>query len=141
MGDDNNWLWSSKETIPSDTAEGQRLIKELLTQLEGAEWAMHDCFGIHLAAEEAIVNAIKHGNKQDPNKSVEVDMRVGKERVMIHITDEGPGFKPDDVPDPTLDENLDVPSGRGVMLIKAYMTEVSYNEKGNSVKMVKDRNV
>ena len=69
-----------------------------------------------------------------------VDMRVGKERVMIHITDEGPGFKPDDVPDPTLDENLDVPSGRGVMLIKAYMTEVSYNEKGNSVKMVKDRN-
>ncbi|PQO25311.1 ATP-binding protein [Blastopirellula marina] len=139
MGDDNNWLWSSKETIPSDTAEGQRLIKELLTQLERAEWAMHDSFGIHLAAEEAIVNAIKHGNKQDPNKSVEVDMRVGKERVLIHITDEGPGFKPADVPDPTLDENLDVPSGRGVMLIKAYMTEVSYNEKGNSVKMVKNR--
>lgn len=139
MGDDNNWLWSNQETIPSDTAEGQRLIKELLTQLDRAEWATHDCFGIHLAAEEAIVNAIKHGNKQDPNKSVQVDMRVGKERVLIHITDEGPGFKPDDVPDPTLDENLDVPSGRGVMLIKAYMTEVSYNEKGNSVKMVKNR--
>ncbi|PQO29378.1 ATP-binding protein [Bremerella cremea] len=139
MGDDNNWLWSYVETIPSDTAEGQRLIKELLTQLEKAEWASHDSFGIHLAAEEAIVNAIKHGNKQDPNKSVHVDIRVGKEEVLIHITDEGPGFNPEAVPDPTLDENLDIPSGRGVMLIKAYMTDVQYNEQGNSVRMTKTR--
>ncbi|RCS54836.1 ATP-binding protein [Bremerella cremea] len=139
MGDDNNWLWSTVETIPSDTGEGQRLIKELLTQLELAEWASHDSFGIHLAAEEAIVNAIKHGNKQDPNKSVHVDIRVGKQEVMIHITDEGPGFNPEAVPDPTLDENLDVPSGRGVMLIKAYMTDVQYNEQGNSVRMTKTK--
>lgn len=139
MGDDNNWLWSNVETIPSDTAEGQRLIKELLAQLELAEWATHDSFGVHLAAEEALVNAIKHGNKQDPNKSVHVDMRVSKQQVMIHITDEGPGFNPEAVPDPTLDENLDVPSGRGVMLIKAYMTEVEYNQQGNSVRMVKTR--
>lgn len=139
MGDDNNWLWSTVETIPSDTEEGQRLIKELLTQLELAEWASHDSFGIHLAAEEAIVNAIKHGNKQDPNKSVHVDIRVSKQEVMIHITDEGPGFDPEAVPDPTLDENLDVPSGRGVMLIKAYMTDVQYNEQGNSVRMTKTR--
>lgn len=139
MGDDNNWLWSNVETIPSDTAEGQRLIKELLAQLELAEWATHDSFGVHLAAEEALVNAIKHGNKQDPNKSVHVDMRVSKQQVMIHITDEGPGFNPEAVPDPTLDENLDVPSGRGVMLIKAYMTEVEYNEQGNSVRMTKTR--
>lgn len=139
MGDDNNWLWSYVETIPSDTAEGQRLIKELLTQLEKAKWASHDSFGIHLAAEEAIVNAIKHGNKQDPNKSVHVDIRVGKEEVLIHITDEGPGFNPEAVPDPTLDENLDIPSGRGVMLIKAYMTDVQYNEQGNSVRMTKTR--
>lgn len=139
MGDNNNWLWSYVETIPSDTGEGQRLIKELLTQLELAQWASHDSFGIHLAAEEAIVNAIKHGNKQDPNKSVHVDMKVGKQEVMIHITDEGPGFNPEAVPDPTLDENLDIPSGRGVMLIKAYMTDVQYNEQGNSVRMTKTR--
>src|SRR5690554_1356981 len=102
MGDDNNWLWSTVETIPSDTTEGQRLIKKLLEQLERADWAPGDTFGIHLAAEEAMVNAIKHGNKQDPNKSVHVDMRVGKQRVFIRITDEGPGFDPEDVPDPTL---------------------------------------
>lgn len=139
MGDNNNWLWSNVETIPSDTAEGQRLIKELLAQLELAEWETHDSFGVHLAAEEALVNAIKHGNKQDPTKSVHVDMRVSKQQVLIHITDEGPGFNPEAVPDPTLDENLDVPSGRGVMLIRAYMTEVEYNEQGNSVRMVKTR--
>lgn len=139
MGDDNNWIWSNQESIASDTTEGQRLIKQLLEQLERAEWAPGDSFGIHLAAEEAIVNAIKHGNKEDPNKSVHVDMRVGAERVLIQITDEGPGFKPEEVPDPTLDENLDIPSGRGVMLIKAYMTEVSYNEQGNSVYMEKTR--
>ncbi len=139
MGDDNNWLWSTVETIPSDTTEGQRLIKKLLEQLERADWAPGDTFGIHLAAEEAMVNAIKHGNKQDPNKSVHVDMRVGKQRVFIRITDEGPGFDPEDVPDPTLDENLEIPSGRGVMLIKAYMTDVQYNEQGNSVCMEKTR--
>lgn len=137
MGDDNNWLWSTQESIRSDTTEGQRLIKQLLEQLERAQWAPGDLFGIHLAAEEALVNAIKHGNKEDPNKWVHVDIRVGKEKVLIQITDEGPGFNPDDVPDPTLDENLDIPSGRGVMLIKAYMTDVSYNEQGNSVYMEK----
>jgi len=139
MGADGNWLWSIEETIPSDTTEGQRLVKELLEQLEQAEWEMRDTFGIHLAAEEAIVNAIKHGNKLDPDKSVHVIFRVSREEVILQITDEGPGFDPEEVPDPTLDENLDVPSGRGVMLIRSYMTEVQYNESGNSVYMHKKR--
>ncbi|MEX0794587.1 MAG: ATP-binding protein [Pirellulaceae bacterium] len=139
MTDNNNWIWSNKETIPSDTSHAQRLVGELLKYLEQAEWSMADSFAIHLAAEEAIVNAIKHGNKHDPEKSVEVEFKVGPKRVSMEITDEGSGFDPKAVPDPTLDENLDVPSGRGVMLIKAYMTEVRYNERGNSVFMEKVR--
>lgn len=139
MTDNNNWIWTTKETIPSDTAHAQRLVGELLKHLEQAEWSMADSFAIHLAAEEAIVNAIKHGNKLSPDKSVEVEFKVGPKCVSMEITDEGPGFDPEAVPDPTLDENLDVPSGRGVMLIKAYMTEVRYNERGNSVFMAKVR--
>lgn len=100
---------------------------------------MSDVFGIHLAAEEAIVNAIKHGNAYNPEKNVQIEMNVGADRVSLRVTDEGPGFDPLDVPDPTEDENLENESGRGVMLIKAYMTDVRYNDRGNSVFMEKVR--
>lgn len=139
MTDNNNWIWSTQETIPSNTAEGQRIVQELLQHLELAKWSAADTFGIHLAAEEAIVNAIKHGNQLDPEKSVEIDIKVGCERVLIFVSDEGPGFDPKEVPDPTLDENLEVPSGRGIMLIKAYMTDVWYNDRGNAIWMEKVR--
>ncbi|EAQ80076.1 putative anti-sigma regulatory factor (serine/threonine protein kinase) [Blastopirellula marina DSM 3645] len=139
MGASNNWLWTCSETIPSETHEGQRLVKQLLSKLEEHSWGMSDVFGIHLAAEEAIVNAIKHGNAYNPEKNVQIEMNVGADRVSLRITDEGPGFNPVEVPDPTEEENLENESGRGVMLIKAYMTDVRYNDRGNSVFMEKVR--
>ena len=97
-------------------------------------------FAIKLSLEEAITNAIKHGNRLDVSKKVTIDYQVSDDAVIVEIQDEGGGFSPDQVPDPTRVENLERPSGRGVMLMKAYMSEVEFSDGGNHVRMVKRRN-
>jgi serine/threonine-protein kinase RsbW len=131
--------WSSEQVIPSDPAAGKQVLEELLRQLHVRDWLEHDVFGVHLAMEEALVNAIKHGNKQDVNKRVRVACHVSKDKVRIEIADEGPGFKLEDVPDCTDLDRLDVPSGRGIMLMRSFMSSVEYNERGNCVVMEKER--
>jgi serine/threonine-protein kinase RsbW len=123
--------------IPSDPAEARR-VQEAIEQLLRAHHATEkDIFGIRLALEEALVNAIKHGNQMDRSKKVAIVSRVEAERFEIHITDEGNGFDPVDVPDPTAVENIERPCGRGLMLMRHYMNEVSFNGRGNSVRMAK----
>jgi serine/threonine-protein kinase RsbW len=123
--------------IPSDPAEARQLqdrIEQLLQERQAHE---KDIFGIRLALEEALVNAIKHGNQMDRTKNVVVTYSIGADRFDIAIRDEGPGFDPEDVPDPTAVENLERPSGRGLMLMRYYMTEVNYSGRGNVVTMSK----
>lgn len=126
-------------SIPSCTAEGQAVQERIITLLEKLGYSMKDVFGVRLALEEALVNAIKHGNGMDPNKQVHVLCEINDERARIVIEDEGPGFDPHDVPDPTAEENLEKPGGRGIMLMKAFMSEVTYSDTGNRVELVKDR--
>ena len=92
---------------------------------------------IKLALEEALINAIKHGNQMDRSKSVRVSYRVLPDRFEVHVTDEGAGFDPADVPDPTAVENLERPCGRGLMLMRHYMSEVAFSGRGNCVVMSK----
>ena len=96
-----------------------------------------DIFSIRLALEEALINAIKHGNQMDRDKTVSITYAVQADRFEIHITDQGNGFEPADIPDPTAVENIERPCGRGLMLMRHYMTEVTYNAQGNSVRMAK----
>ena len=126
-------------TIPSDTEAGQSVQERIIKLLEELNYPPRDIFGVRLALEEALVNAIKHGNGMDPDKSVRVDCRVNRDSVRIEIEDEGPGFQPEDVPDPTEDENLEKPCGRGIMLMRAFLSLVEYNASGNRVVLVKDR--
>jgi serine/threonine-protein kinase RsbW len=126
--------------IPSDPAEARRVQDDIERLLREHEYSDHDIFGIRLALEEALVNAIKHGNRFDPSKSVRIAYNVLPERFDVVITDEGPGFDPADVPDPTAIENLERPCGRGLMLMRYYMHEVSFGADGNSVSMSKLRN-
>ncbi len=135
----DGWTSCYEQRIASDPAEGRLVVARLLEELETHEWAEHDVFAVHLAVEEALVNAIKHGNQRDPSKSVEVRCRIAPDRIEIRITDEGEGFDPESVPDPTDEDNLEVPSGRGLMLMRCYMTTLTFNKKGNSVLMEKLR--
>lgn len=95
-------------------------------------------FAVKLALDEAVTNAIKHGNRLDPAKRVRVSANVSARAADIEISDEGPGFDRSKVPDPTSDENIDKCSGRGLLLIEAYMTRVSWSPDGRSIRMHKE---
>ena len=90
-----------------------------------------------MTLEEAFLNAVKHGNKMDSSKTVKVDYSVSENKLEIAITDQGEGFKPDNIDDPRFGENLFKPGGRGLLLMNSYMDMVKYNEQGNSVYMVR----
>jgi serine/threonine-protein kinase RsbW len=125
--------------IPSDTAKGQEVQERIVGRLEELEFPPRDVFGVRLALEEALVNAIKHGNGMDPDKNVKIMWRIDPVSVGVEIEDEGPGFIPAEVPDPTAEENLERPCGRGIMLMKSFMSRVEYNERGNRVILEKRR--
>ncbi|MEC8553872.1 MAG: ATP-binding protein [Planctomycetota bacterium] len=140
MGE-NQWTWKLAKTIPSSTDVGHEVIEQLLTALTEAAWEGSDLFHVQMAAEEAMVNAVTHGNKKSVDKSVEIEFRVSPECVELRFRDEGEGFSPDEIPDPTDDEHLADVHGRGVFLIRRMMTEVTYNDRGNEVTMVKRKSI
>lgn len=125
--------------IPSDPARARQVQEDVENALKANQFEEKEVFAIKLALEEAIVNAIKHGNGLDKNKRVYIKYHVCRERFEIHIKDEGPGFNPTDVPDPMDPENLERECGRGLLLMKHYMTEVTFHSPGNAVSMVKLR--
>jgi len=97
-------------------------------------------FAIRLAVEEAISNAFRHGHRDLPETAiVRVEYVVGSDWVEVAVEDSGPGFNPGNVPDPTLEENIERASGRGLMLMRAYMASAEHNDRGNQVKMRYDR--
>ena len=96
-----------------------------------------DVFQLRLALEESLTNAIKHGNKLDPNLKVNVSIISQGDRLTIEVKDEGQGFDFNSVPDPTIKENVLMPSGRGVFLMRKIMDEVSFLDGGRRVRMVK----
>jgi serine/threonine-protein kinase RsbW len=113
------------------------LCQQILAALEARGFSSDDVFAVHLAFEEAFLNAVKHGNHLDPAKKVTVDYLVDQEKVEIRVTDEGEGFDPRRIPDPRVGENLYRPEGRGLLLIRSYMHVLEHNERGNSLRMVR----
>ena len=124
-------------TVPSDPAELLRIEEAIIPALEERGYGQRSLFGVKLAIEEAVINAMMHGNKMDKTKDVTVRFKIDGEKLLVEIEDEGRGFDPHSVPDPTLDENLEIDHGRGIILMRAYMDRVEYNERGNVVSMVK----
>jgi serine/threonine-protein kinase RsbW len=126
-----------RATIDSDFTAAHEVQRRIMERVEHHRYDSGSCFAIKLAVDEAIINAIKHGNKLDPRKKVYIEATVTAEKTEIIIEDEGPGFQRDCVPDPTADENLDKCSGRGILLMEAYMDEVEYSKQGRRVRMIK----
>jgi serine/threonine-protein kinase RsbW len=84
---------------------------------------------------EAVNNAIVHGNKSDPAKNVDIEISFSKDELQIKVTDEGIGFNPGNIPDPTKPENIEALNGRGVFLMSRLSDSIEFSEQGNSVKM------
>ena len=126
--------------IASDPLEARRVQARIEKELQIYAFDQHEIFSIKLALEEALVNAIKHGNQMDRTKKVHIQVTVNHQRIDIRIIDEGDGFALDDVPDPMAPENLERPCGRGLLLMRHYMTEVTFHAPGNRLTMSKIRN-
>ncbi|MDD5459344.1 MAG: ATP-binding protein [Phycisphaerae bacterium] len=126
-------------TIPSTSSAVSSVVSKVLSVLEESLFEKDDIFAVHLALEEALVNAINHGNKMDSQKEVAISYSVDQDVAEISVTDQGNGFSPGYVPDPRCGENLYKAGGRGLFLIKSYMDKIDFNEKGNCICMVKRR--
>jgi len=99
-------------------------------------------FGMDMAVREAVTNAVLHGNKQDENKAVDLTLKSSPDAFEIIVHDQGPGFNPSEVPDPTEDENILKTSGRGIFFMRTFMDEVDWlirPEGGTTVRMLKRR--
>ncbi len=136
---DESWTWQCEKQFASDTCAGRRVLEDVLKELEVQHWNQHDIFCVHLAAYEALINAIVHGNGEDRSKKVHFICRISPRRVQVEITDEGSGFNPQALPDPTDDAHIHCPGGRGVLLMRAFMSRVSFNPRGNHVTLERDR--
>lgn len=113
---------------------------ELVLKL--AEFSEDDIYWLTIAAREAIANAIKHGNNQDPGKRVHVELDLDDDKFIMRVSDEGDGFDVQSVPDPLHPENLLKEKGRGIYYIKSFMDEVRFDSepgRGTTVTMVKSR--
>jgi serine/threonine-protein kinase RsbW len=117
--------------------EAAAAVSEFLNRLGiGEEVA----FGVDMAVREAVTNAVIHGNKLDDAKVVAVKLKNTPEGFEISVHDQGAGFNPDDIPDPTKDENILKTSGRGIFFMRNFMDEVEWYaepEGGTSVRMIK----
>lgn len=110
---------------------------EILSELKAKDFSEEDIFAVHLAVQEAFLNAIQHGNGMDVSKKVKIDYSIDTDRVEISMSDEGNGFDPEGVPDPRVGENLYKIEGRGLLLMRSYMDEVRFSRRGNCVHMVR----
>lgn len=119
----------------SDAVEGAR--SQVAAAMESLNYPRASVFAVRIALEEAMSNAFNHGHKTVPaGTPIFLEYHAEQDRVVIAVEDQGPGYTPAAVPDPTLDENLERTSGRGLFLIRAYMSEVRHNAKGNRLEMV-----
>ena len=126
--------------IQSELGAAQAAEERILSAVEDSGYRAEAAFAIRLSLEEAITNAIKHGNMNDRSKHITLRYAVDDKRAVIRVADEGAGFDPSRIPDPTAPNRLSMPNGRGIMLMRAYMDEVRYNRKGNEVRLVKRKN-
>jgi serine/threonine-protein kinase RsbW len=122
-------------------AELQPHVEKLDNWMRVLAYTDRDIFAVRLTLEEAVSNALRHGNRGDTRKYVQVRYLVTDTEVLLEVEDQGVGFNPEEVPNPLLEEFQFRPSGRGLFLMRAYMDVVSYNTPGNCVTLGKRRTV
>ena len=123
--------------LPNDLGAIDRSVDYLLERCRDAGFEERRLrLNLRVGVAEALANAMMYGNARDPGKRVTMEAWVSRQCVRVRVTDEGTGFDPDALPDPTLPRNRSRTRGRGVYLINELMDEVTFNEQGNSIEMV-----
>jgi len=111
----------------SSRAENVELVQIAVeASLEQLSISEDDSHWIGIAVREAVANAIKHGNQEDPGKRVEIDFGLEGDEVVVRVADQGVGFDPGTLPDPLSPENLMRPNGRGIFFMRRFMDDIDY---------------
>ena len=125
-----------KKISIESTVGDLRVVENVIDETTSTMGVSQDSYGkILVCAMEAVNNAILHGNRSNPEKKVDIELSFENNSLQIKVTDEGPGFRPDKVPDPTTPENIEELNGRGIYLMSHLADVIEYSKKGNSVTM------
>lgn len=125
--------------LPSNSESMRKVQDDVAQLLEELEFSRRDCFSVRLALEEALANAVKHGNCRDESKKFNVRCQADSEQIEIAVSDEGSGFTHEQVPSPTEGDGLLSANGRGLALIERFMDLVQFHSNGSGVVMQKRR--
>ena len=120
MAPDTKHLEMTLET----QVESVNLAEEMCLRVaEAAGFGEDDCYRIGMSVREGVINAFHYGNQERPEKKIHLAVDLTPDKMIIHVLDEGPGFKLSEVPDPLAEENLLSTSGRGIFLMRSFMDE------------------
>ena len=124
----NRWV-----EIPNDVSNGMQVLEAIVLELRLAGYESRQIGQVELAYTEALTNAVRHGNQDDPQKIVIIEYRIDQSEFRLAIEDEGQGFDPRDIDDPTQPEHLVRPGGRGLLLIRSLVETVEFSPRGNRI--------
>jgi len=124
----NRWV-----EIPNDEFQGLKVLEAIVLELQLAGYESRQIGLVELAYTEALTNAIRHGNQDDPKKIVIIEYRIDPDEFQLAIEDEGGGFDPQEVDDPTQPEHLLRCGGRGLLLIRSLVEAVEFSPRGNRI--------
>jgi len=122
--------------LPSDLSLMNSVLEYLLDRVSKLGLVEIEQSNLFVALDEAFVNAVRHGNRNDPDKLLRVTAELSATEAIFTVEDEGDGFDVHEIPDPTDPDNLFKSNGRGVLLIYNIMDEVEYSDRGKKLKMI-----
>lgn len=123
--------------LPTDVRSIEHAVEYVVRRCQACESYAHRLrLNFRVGLTEALSNAMLYGNSYDPTKRVRVEVTLGRGEIKARITDQGTGFDPAAIPDPTTPENLLKAGGRGLFLMRQLLDEVSFNDQGNQVTLV-----
>jgi len=123
--------------IPSDPRAIEHAVDMVVRRCEDSDYCRRRLeLNFRVGLMEALANAVLYGNGEDPGKRIRLEVAFFEHAIEARVTDEGNGFDPGTIPDPTTPENIERPGGRGLFLMRKLMDEVRYNDVGNSVTLV-----
>lgn len=123
--------------VPNDVAAIEQTVEAVMRQCRSCACQQRRLgLNLRVSLTEALSNAMRYGNRDCPNSCVRLELQIGPENITARVIDQGSGFDPDGIPDPTDAENLTKEGGRGLFLMRELMDEVHYNERGNCVTLV-----
>jgi len=123
--------------IPTDVRSIEHAVEYVMQRCQTCEaYRKRLRWNFRVGLTEALTNAMLYGNEHDPSKRVRVEVALQNGRLEARITDQGGGFDPSAIPDPTEGENIRKSGGRGLYLMRQLLDEVSYNDRGNQVTLV-----